>query len=282
MKQTKPKALGVALSPALAAEVHALLRQDFDYQLLADVSEAQTLLDGDGGYALLITDDSLAGSAGIGLQRERQRRWPDTVGVMCIAHDALETALGALQDGSVYRVVRTPWQPQSLATTLAEARAYFEARADERRLREQLARINAELDEKIQDLDEANELLEYWVEFSPAVLYSFSCDHGALHPSYVSKNFFRLTGYERTAAVVDANFWQELIHPGDTPRYRELLLALTGADRGFAVAEYRVRHRDGTYLTVIDSIRAVRDGDGDTIELVGAWLDVSARDTSGG
>ena len=51
MKQTKPKALGVALSPALAAEVHALLRQDFDYQLLADVSEAQTLLEGDGGYA---------------------------------------------------------------------------------------------------------------------------------------------------------------------------------------------------------------------------------------
>ena len=198
-------------------------------------------------------------------------------GLLVAGLDAIEIALTALQDGSVYRVVRAPWQAQAVATAVSEARAYFKLRSDERRLREQLTRINTELDEKIQDLDEANELLEYWVEFSPAVLYSFSCDHGALHPSYISKNFYGLTGFERTAAVVGADFWRELIHPGDASRYREALAALTGADGNFMVVEYRLRHRDGTYLTVVDSMRAVRDGEGETIELVGAWMDVSAR-----
>ena len=267
----------MALSAPLAGEVRAVLRNEFDCIEVANAAEAQAVLNDDGGFALLLTDASTGDTACLALQRERQRRWPDTIGVMVVAEDALETALMALQDGSVYRVLRTPCLPQSVATTLAEARAYFESRSDERRLRDQLARINAELDEKIQDLDEANELLEYWVEFSPAVLYSLSCDQGALHPSYISKNFHRLTGYERTAAVVDANFWKELIHPGDAQRYRDAITSLTSGEASFRVVEYRVRHRDGTYLTVVDSMRAVSDGDGATIELVGAWMDVSAR-----
>ena len=277
MSEVKLKALGVALTPAAADLVASQLRSEFDCQLVATSAQAQELLTVEPGYALLLTDQSADAHSAIALQRERQRRWPATIGMMFVAHDAVEIALSALQDGSVYRVMRAPWRAQAVATAGSEARAYFELRSDERRLREQLARINTELDEKIQDLDEANELLEYWVEFSPAVLYSFSCDHGALHPSYISKNFYRLTGFERTVAVVDADFWRELIHPGDAPRYREALAALTGADGNFMVVEYRLRHRDGTYLTVVDSMRAVRDGEGDTIELVGAWMDVSAR-----
>ncbi len=278
MNSIRLKALCVALSPALAAEVETLLRQDFDCLMVASTDQARAILDGQDSCALLLTDATvLSESRCLELQQLRQRRWPDTVGIMVVSADALETALAALQDGSVFRVVRTPWQAQTLATTLAEARAYFDMRSDERRLREQLARINAELDEKIQDLDEANELLEYWVEFSPAVLYSFSCEDGQLHPSYISKNFHRLTGFERTAAVVDGSFWRELVHPGDAQRYRDALASLTAADASFAVVEYRVRHRDGAYLTVVDSMRAVRDGDGATIEVVGAWMDVSAR-----
>ena len=277
MTEVKLKALCVALTPAAAGLVDSQLRPEFDCRVMATTAQALEMLTVEADYALLLTDQSAGTEPAIELQRERQRRSPATVGMMFVAHDAIEIALTALQDGSVYRVVRAPWQAQAVATAVSEARAYFKLRSDERRLREQLTRINTELDEKIQDLDEANELLEYWVEFSPAVLYSFSCDHGALHPSYISKNFYGLTGFERTAAVVGADFWRELIHPGDASRYREALAALTGADGNFMVVEYRLRHRDGTYLTVVDSMRAVRDGEGETIELVGAWMDVSAR-----
>jgi len=277
MNKAHPKALCVALSSDMAVRIETQLRQDFDCRLTANADEARAMLAAESDYGLLVTDYSACDPDALTLQQERRRRWPDTLGIMLVAHDAVEIALTALQEGSVYRVVRLPVQPEALAATVSEARACCERRGDERHLREQLARINADLDAKIQDLDEANELLEYWVEFSPAVLYSFSCDHGALHPSYISKNFYRLTGYERTAAVVDANFWHELIHPGDASRYRAALAAVSGVDSNATVVEYRVRHRDGTYFNILDSMRAVRDGDGETIEVVGAWLDVSAR-----
>ena len=271
MNMPKLKLLG------MASRLDAQLTREFDCRLVSSPAEAQQVMASGQDFALIVTDYSTSGPAGLALQQESRRRWPDSVGVMLVASDEFEIALAALQDGSVHRVVRKPWLTEELAAAIGEARDYHQLRINERRLREQLAGINAELDGKVQDLDEANELLEYWVEFSPAVLYSFSWDDGTLHPSYLSKNFYRLTGFERTAAVIDANFWKDLIHPGDVPRYRAALAALTGSEGHFAVLEYRVRHRDGNYLNVLDSMRAVRDSEGETIEIVGAWMDVSAR-----
>src|SRR5690349_3959387 len=133
MNRSRPKALCVGLSPEIAREVHSLLSQEFDCADVATGEEAQHALNDQSGIALLITDGTVQESSALELQRLRQQRWPDTVGVMFLAGNALETALAALQEGSVYRVVRAPWRPQSLATTLAEARAYFDMRADERR-----------------------------------------------------------------------------------------------------------------------------------------------------
>ena len=261
----------------MASGLDAQLTREFDCLLTTSPTEARQVLASRQDFALVVTDYATSGPEGLTLQQESRRRWPDSVGVMFVASDELEMAVAALQDGSVHRVLRKPWLTEELAAALGEARDYHQLRVNERRLREQLAGINAELDAKVQDLDEANELLEYWVEFSPAVLFSFSSDDGVLHPSYISKNFYRLTGFERTAAVVDANFWKDLIHPADVARYRETLAALTGSEGHFAVLEYRVRHRDGNYLNIVDSMRAVRDGEGQTIEIVGAWMDVSAR-----
>ena len=261
----------------MASCLDGQITREFDCQLATSPAEVRQALASEQDFALVLTDYATSGPAGLALQQESRRRWPDSVGVMLVASDELEIAVVALQNGSVHRVVRKPWLAEELTAALGEARDYHQLRINERRLREQLAGVNAELDGKVQDLDEANELLEYWVEFSPAVLYSFSSDDGVLHPSYISKNFYRLTGFERTAAVVDANFWKDLMHPADAPRYRAAVAALTGSEDHFAVLEYRVRHRDGNYLNVVDSMRAVRDGEGETIEIVGAWMDVSAR-----
>lgn len=262
---------------AMGSGLEAQLPAEFDCRHVSSPTEAQQVIAGGEDYALIVTDYATSGPAGLALQRDSRQRWPDSVGLMLIAKDEIEIALSALQDGSVHRVLRKPRVAEELLAAFGEARDFHLRRINERRLREQLAGVHAELDGKVHDLDEANELLEYWVEFSPAILYSFSWDDGALHPSYISKNFHRLTGFERTAAVIDASFWIDLIHRGDVPRYREALAMLTGSEGHFAVLEYRVRHRDGNYLVVLDSMRAVRDNEGQTIEIVGAWMDVSAR-----
>ncbi|MGE0858371.1 MAG: PAS domain-containing protein [Gammaproteobacteria bacterium] len=229
-------------------------------------------------WSMVLAAMDLAATGVHALLSDFRAHSPSTPVVLAAPPTDLARVVDALQSGLITRYLATPVQTVPLLAAAREALHARARQADDMRARAELERIHAELDERVRELDEANELLEYWVEFSPAVLYSLSCENGHLHPSYVGKNYHRLTGYERTTAVVDADFWPGLIHPADLARYRETLLALAGPERGFAVLEYRVRHRDGSYLRVVDSLRAVRDGEGRTVEVVGAWLDVSARD----
>ena len=253
------------------------LEDHFDCAFVSSPAAALEALEKSGPFAVVVTDFIMPDMDGVELLQIVKQRWPDIVGVMVTAMDDQDVAIAALHEGKVHRFVRKPWEPEALVRVVKEAADYYRLVQNERALREQLARTNAELDEKVQDLDEANELLEYWVEFSPAVLYSNSCEDGRLRPSYISKNFHRLTGFERTAAIIEPDFWSGLVHPDDLETYRHIIARLVRGDDTYAVAEYRVRHRDGSYLTVADSIRGVQDGDGNTIELVGAWLDVRAR-----
>jgi PAS domain S-box-containing protein len=259
------------LARALEQEASALV----SLTVVADAPAALSALRDSADYAIVIADIASRSAGALDVARAMKSHSTPTVGILVATSATFDTDSQAAT--SVLRMVRKPWQPGDLGQALHETLAHHQLLLNERALREQLARTNAELDEKVQDLDEANELLEYWVEFSPAVLYSMSVDDGQLRPSYVSKNFHRLVGYERTAAVIDGQFWSELVHGDDRGRYRAMLESLTSGDRVVAVAEYRVRHRDGNYVTILDSVRAVQDGDGETVELVGAWLDVSPR-----
>jgi PAS domain S-box-containing protein len=249
----------------------------FDCTVVQSAKLALEALENSGPFAVVVSDYVMPETNGVELFQEVKQRWPDSVRVMVTALDELDVAIAALHDGSVYRFVRKPWRADEIVHAVSEAADYFRLVQNERKLRDELARTNAALDEKVQDLDEANELLEYWVEFSPAVLYSFSLEQSTLRASYISKNFSRLTGYERTAAVIDADFWPNLINLDDLPRYQDLSAELVGGELSHAVIEYRIAHKGGAEIAILDSLRAVHDGDGQTIEVVGAWIDVSAR-----
>lgn len=263
------------------AEAAALMARhlsgEFDCTTASSPAEALALFIERGPFPIVVADYLMPDMNGVELLGQIRRRSPDTVGILVTSADDIEVVIRALHDGNVYRFLRKPWIAGELQHLAREAGEHYRLSMSERVLREQLSRTNAALDEKVQDLDEANELLEYWVEFSPAVLYSMSCENGVLRPSYISKNFLRLTGHERTAAVVNPEFWTDLIIADSRQVYREVLAGLVTGDDSHRVLEYRIRHRAGNLVTVVDSLRAERDGDGRTVELIGAWMDISAR-----
>ena len=127
----------------------------------------------------------------------------------------------------------------------------------------------------MKELDETNRLLEYWVEFSPAVLYSLTLDAGKARPSYVSKNFSRLTGHERTAFVIDPDFWGEHVHAGDRPAYLAALSHMIDGDVQEQSIRYRIAHASGAQRPIIDAMRVIQNSHGAPLEIVGAWLDLS-------
>ncbi len=235
------------------------------------------LLDSAGPFAVVVVDYSMPHMDGVTLLAEIRRRAPDTVPIMLTAFADLDIAIAALHRGNIFRFLRKPWDRGDLDRALASALDHFHLVASERRLRRELAATNRTLDAQVRALDELNQLLEYWVEFSPAVLYSADCDEGAPRLTYVSKNFVRLCGHERTAAIVDPSLWQRAIHPEDAPAYAQQLRDFIAGSAAEFSSTYRLRHRDGDYRTVLDAVRCLRNPQGEALELVGCWLDVTPR-----
>lgn len=247
----------------------------YDCIYAASGAEALNLLDARGPFAVIVADYSMPNMDGITLLAEVRKRAPDTVLIMLTAYGDIDVAITALHQGHIFRFLRKPWDRAELEHALADALDHYHLVINERRLRDQLATANASLDAKVKELDEINQLLEYWVEFGPAVLYSVDCAAAELTLTYVSKNFFSLTGHERTAMIVEPSFWESLLFPEDVQKRREALIAFINGRSGALTLSYRVRHKNGTYRQILDAIRAIRNPQGKALELVGSWIDVS-------
>jgi len=240
-------------------------------------AEALALLDTSGPFAVVVADYSMPNMDGITLLAEIRRRSPDTVPIMLTAFGDIDIAIAALHQGNIFRFLRKPWERSELDRALSNALDHYHLVQSERRLRQDLAEANRALDAKVRELDELNRLLEYWVEFSPAVLFSADCEQGTAVLTYVSKNFARLLGYERTDIIVDPALWEQAVHPEDaaerTRRVHEFIDGRTAEQ----TISYRIRDRSGAYRTVLEAMRCIRNPQGKALELVGAWLDVSPR-----
>jgi diguanylate cyclase (GGDEF)-like protein/PAS domain S-box-containing protein len=132
----------------------------------------------------------------------------------------------------------------------------------------------SELKRSEAELRAAIERMNLLLSATPVVIYAArpSGDYGA---TYVSPNVFAQTGYTPEEFTRDSAFWAEHIHPEDRPRVFAELSRLCRDDRH--VHEYRFRHRDGSWRWMYDERRLVRDGRGQPKEILGYWVDITAR-----
>ncbi|MBV8650861.1 MAG: PAS domain-containing protein [Alphaproteobacteria bacterium] len=109
---------------------------------------------------------------------------------------------------------------------------------------------------------------------APAVIYSFRAS-GDFAPTFISENIEQLLGYAPNEYLENADFWLSRVHPDDAER----VMAEVGRvfKVGHYVCEYRFRRGAGSYCWVNDALHLLRDPDGDPLEVVGSWSDVSAR-----
>ena len=116
--------------------------------------------------------------------------------------------------------------------------------------------------------------LQQVLAFSSTVIYAVDVRPGKLVPTFVSDNFFRLTGYD-TASALDPAWAAERFHPEERARLLAELPALLAQDR--FTREYRFLFRDGAYHWMRDEARVLRDALGRPVQILGAWLDISER-----
>ncbi len=127
------------------------------------------------------------------------------------------------------------------------------------------------------ELHRTEERLRYLLAANPAVIYACEA-HGRYAATFVSENITAMLGYSNSDFLKDAHFWAEKIHPDDLDRVFADLQTII--ERGWHVYEYRFLHADGTYIWIRDELRLIRDNDGQPLEIIGYWSDVTDRKQS--
>jgi adenylate cyclase len=120
----------------------------------------------------------------------------------------------------------------------------------------------------------AQNRLVHLLSCAPAVIYSFKAA-GDFAPSFVSQNIRDWLGYEPAEYLENPDFWWRRVHPDDiaTVEAQSALLF----QKGRHTVEYRFMRKSGSYCWVNDEQHLIRDRDGQPVEVVGSWSDVTAR-----
>jgi PAS domain S-box-containing protein len=119
-----------------------------------------------------------------------------------------------------------------------------------------------------------NERLVHLLSCAPSVTYSFQA-RGDYSPTFISENIRDVFGYEPQEYLSDRKFVNRRIHPDDASRVQSELSRLFEAGR--ITLEYRFLCKDDRYCWVSDEMRLIRDKNGQPLEVVGSWTDISTR-----
>jgi PAS domain S-box-containing protein len=120
----------------------------------------------------------------------------------------------------------------------------------------------------------AQDRIGHLLSSAPSVIYSFRAT-GDYAPTFVSQNIRERLGYEPQDYLENADFWRSRVHPDDLAAVEAQSVQLF--KDGVHTFEYRFRKNDGSYFWVNDEQRLVRDENGEPVEIVGSWSDISER-----
>jgi two-component system, NtrC family, sensor kinase len=120
----------------------------------------------------------------------------------------------------------------------------------------------------------SNVRLQYLIDNTPVIIYS-SVPTGDFKMTFVSGNAQRMLGYKSEDMVADPNFWFNHIHPDDIPNiFSSLAGVFVDGQRTY---EYRFRASGGRYVWMHDTLRLIRDANGNPLEVIGSLTDITDR-----
>jgi response regulator RpfG family c-di-GMP phosphodiesterase len=104
-------------SPRVMAE--AGLQPGFSFHGATSAAEALAQLEVDGGFAVIVSDLRMPGMGGIEFFETAKRLAPATVRILLTGHVDADTALDAINRGSIFRFLTKPCAPVALAKAVA-------------------------------------------------------------------------------------------------------------------------------------------------------------------
>ncbi len=119
--------------------LHALRRVfiEENYNILtADSAEEALEIMASSTVHLVVSDHRMPGMTGAELLRRIKERWPDTIRIMLTGYADVQSIMGAVNEGAVYKFITKPWNDEDLRLTVSLAFQQYALVKENRRLKE--------------------------------------------------------------------------------------------------------------------------------------------------
>ncbi|HEV8605745.1 MAG TPA: hybrid sensor histidine kinase/response regulator [Tepidisphaeraceae bacterium] len=142
--------------PDVVKSVQDLLRLDYKVLGTTRASDALTILNKE-VVDVVMTDQRMPEMSGVEFLHRVRERHPDSIRLLFTGYADIRAVIDAINQGSVYRYITKPWDPDELQTVIREACERHDLLAE----RQQLL---TELQTKNEELERANALKQAFIE----------------------------------------------------------------------------------------------------------------------
>lgn len=144
--------------------------------------------------------------------------------------------------------------------------------------RETLRILNTELEKKIEertrDLSLSEERFRLIADATNDAIWDWDLVNNQI---WWSESFFNRFGFSRSQEVYTSKFWLERIHPDDRQRVNERVHEAINQGNDWS-EKYRFRCEDGSYSSILDRGRVLKDSQGTPYRMVGAMMDITSTE----
>ena len=113
------------------------LRKDFELHIANSGEEGLQVFDTEGGFAVVLSDMRMPGIDGAAMLAAIKERNPDVVTMLLTGHTDFESAISAVNEGNVFRMLSKPCAPEVLIQSLKAGLRQYELIEGEKILLEQ-------------------------------------------------------------------------------------------------------------------------------------------------
>lgn len=182
--------------------------------------------------------------------------------------------IGAL--GSTFLLASLTWLLATAGIRAREAAAQMnrELVRSESQLRELNDQLEHRVAERTGDLERAAERLTLSVVISSTGLWDWNLSTQEVH---YSTEWARQIGFEPGEIATTIDVWESRLHPADRERAMTALREHLAKPGTPWETEFRLRHRDGSYRTILARTQVYADASGNAVRVVGSHLDITER-----
>ena len=149
--------------PDVVKSVQDLLRLDYRVLGTTHATEASEILSREEVHVVM-TDQRMPGMTGVEFLKRIRGDYPDAVRLLFTGYADIHEVIDDINQGSVYRYIAKPWDPDELQSILREACEKYDLIVARKQLTAQLQVKNAELEQSNAELVQANKLKQAFIQ----------------------------------------------------------------------------------------------------------------------